>query len=238
MRAIFRVRFRWRSNAASKSSSPCPVCPALGPQLDIGGEASTAYLARQQLLYDPTMAVLQASAADEPKPVELSVAAAAAAGPLRGRAAYPRARTLRTKPGRPDSPIAHSLSCSDKIARHGALGIQGALLADLLEPVWLSGVVLGPVSADEDREKLAAEASEALSGRVLRELEDERFRGKPLCRIVSLAHGRTHCNPSASVSARSLCDAAYCQGPPLRQHLRTFASGASYDTFASALAFL
>lgn len=120
------------------------------------------------------MAALQASAAAA---ASASSPTLSAGGPTRGRASYALARTLRTKPGRPDAPAAHSLSCSDKLAQYALLGIQGALLADVLDSVWLDGVVLGPVDASEDGRALLAEVEEALSRRVLRELAREGVKG-------------------------------------------------------------
>lgn len=37
------------------------------------------------------------------------------------------------------------MSCSDKIASWGVLGIQGALVSRVLEPVYVDGVVVGEV---------------------------------------------------------------------------------------------
>ncbi|CAH0385929.1 unnamed protein product [Bemisia tabaci] len=49
---------------------------------------------------------------------------------------------VRTKPGRGDPTM--SVSCSDKIARWNAVGIQGALLSHLLEhPIFLKTIVIG-----------------------------------------------------------------------------------------------
>ena len=42
---------------------------------------------------------------------------------------------LRTKPGRGERTAC--MSCSDKIARWNALGLQGGLLADICGPMWL-----------------------------------------------------------------------------------------------------
>lgn len=49
---------------------------------------------------------------------------------------------LRTKPGRIDSPITKTLSCSDKIATYNILGIQGALLSHLFVPMYIDTLVI------------------------------------------------------------------------------------------------
>uniref|UniRef100_H3AGL4 tRNA-specific adenosine deaminase 1 n=1 Tax=Latimeria chalumnae TaxID=7897 RepID=H3AGL4_LATCH len=55
---------------------------------------------------------------------------------------YHHVGALRLKPGRGDMTL--SLSCSDKMARWGVLGCQGALLMHYLrEPVYLEAVVVG-----------------------------------------------------------------------------------------------
>jgi len=72
----------------------------------------------------------------------------AAAGPASeaGQAAslpgacHHRVGSLSTKPGR--GPAASSMSCSDKISRWNALGMQGGLLALLIAPVYLDAIVL------------------------------------------------------------------------------------------------
>jgi len=63
----------------------------------------------------------------------------------RGRDNYALLGVLRTKPGRADSPSTYCMSCSDKIARWNVLGIQGALGSRLLEPLYLSAIVIGEV---------------------------------------------------------------------------------------------
>lgn len=98
-----------------------------------GGDASTRHLASSQ---DPSIAALKNSTAFPALP------AGAAA---RGRDNYALNGVLRTKPGRADSPPTRCMSCSDKIASWGVLGIQGALAARVLEPVYVDGVVVGEV---------------------------------------------------------------------------------------------
>ena len=62
---------------------------------------------------------------------------------VRGRNGYENFGAIRTKPGRADSTPTISLSCSDKIASWSVLGLQGAMLEDLFDPVYLSGIVVG-----------------------------------------------------------------------------------------------
>lgn len=47
---------------------------------------------------------------------------------------------LRIKPGKGDRTM--SLSCSDKLARWNMMGLQGCMLSSILEPIYLSCVVL------------------------------------------------------------------------------------------------
>lgn len=83
----------------------------------------------------------------------------------RGRDNYNRLGVLRTKPGRADSSPALSMSCSDKMARWSVLGIQGSFGARLLEPLYVSRVVIGEVPEDEEMRKVVREDCE----RALRE---------------------------------------------------------------------
>ncbi|WWD19829.1 hypothetical protein CI109_104296 [Kwoniella shandongensis] len=82
-----------------------------------------------------------------------------AVGPtvVRGRNGYTNYSTMRTKPGRPDSIPSISMSCSDKIASWSVLGLQGALLEELFEAVWLNGLVIGGVDTPKSWEGSQAE---------------------------------------------------------------------------------
>jgi hypothetical protein len=86
----------------------------------------------------------------------------------RGRDDYNRLGVLRTKPGRADSPPALSMSCSDKIAKWSVLGIQGSFGAKLLEPVYISDVVIGEVPVEQEvRYMVRTDCERALRGRVM-----------------------------------------------------------------------
>lgn len=83
----------------------------------------------------------------------------------RGRNNYNALGVLRTKPGRADSVPTISMSCSDKIALWTLVGIQGALGAAVMRPVYLDSIVIGDVPM-EMREATEAECQRAFSGRL------------------------------------------------------------------------
>ncbi|KAF6767423.1 Adenosine deaminase/editase [Kalmanozyma brasiliensis GHG001] len=60
------------------------------------------------------------------------------------QATNPSPGSLRTKPGRPDSPPSICMSCSDKIALWNApgIGMQGSLLSLLLDPIYVSSITI------------------------------------------------------------------------------------------------
>lgn len=68
---------------------------------------------------------------------------------LRGRLDYDKLGVLRTKPGRIDSANSNLMSCSDKIAKWICIGVGGALVNLLLEPIYISTIVIGGADWDE-----------------------------------------------------------------------------------------
>jgi tRNA-specific adenosine deaminase 1 len=69
---------------------------------------------------------------------------------IRGRLDYDKIGVLRTKPGRIDSTNTNIMSCSDKIAKWICLGLGGALVSLLIEPIFISTIVIGGIDWDEE----------------------------------------------------------------------------------------
>ncbi|GAA5966533.1 hypothetical protein JCM3765_000948 [Sporobolomyces pararoseus] len=85
----------------------------------------------------------------------------------RGRVSYSSFSTLRTKPGRADSPPTTSHSCSDKIALWSLLGVQGGLLSTLGVHIQLNYIsASGVKGSKEEREKVRGEIRRAVGGRL------------------------------------------------------------------------
>lgn len=83
----------------------------------------------------------------------------------RGRENYSLYGVLRTKPGRADSPPTLSMSCSDKIAAWNVLGIQGALAARVLQPIYVHRVIIGEVEPSM-RDVVLEDCVRAMHGRL------------------------------------------------------------------------
>ncbi|KAI8902406.1 hypothetical protein BC833DRAFT_645314 [Globomyces pollinis-pini] len=62
---------------------------------------------------------------------------------IRGRDNFELLGKLRTKPARLDAESTLSHSCSDKIAKWNALGINGALLSKFLQPIHFQSIIIG-----------------------------------------------------------------------------------------------
>ncbi|KDN50022.1 hypothetical protein RSAG8_01358, partial [Rhizoctonia solani AG-8 WAC10335] len=126
------------------------------------GDASASALAINQPV---EMAALK-SISPMPRPEKGTTA--------RGRDNYDALGWLRTKPARADAPPTMSHSCSDKIALWSLVGFQGALLYQLMGPLFFSGLVLGDVIGQfsgADVEKIVGDCQRALVDR-LRPLPD------------------------------------------------------------------
>ncbi|KAF7978329.1 hypothetical protein HWV62_953 [Athelia sp. TMB] len=125
-----------------KAVAPVHVNPVLYAQSTLskfrtrtGGDASTRYLVASQ---DPTIAVLKNYSPAPPLETDIP-------GLARGRDGYGRLGVLRTKPGRADSPPTTAMSCADKIAAWGVLGVQRALGSAVSKPIYFDSITIGEV---------------------------------------------------------------------------------------------
>lgn len=102
----------------------------------------------------------------------------------RGRMNYMKLGSIRTKPGvllkfvfvtshtiagRADAASTSSLSCSDKIATYTFLGVQGGLLANIMQPVYIDSIVIGGVK--DGHEKYVSECYRSLYLRLKKSTE-------------------------------------------------------------------
>jgi tRNA-specific adenosine deaminase 1 len=118
-----------------------------------GGDASTRFLASFQ---DEAIAALKDSTVYPVLPPNTA---------SRGRDNYSLYGVLRTKPGRADSLPTMSMSCSDKIAVWNVLGFQGALASRVLQPLYISNIIIGEVE-DSMQEMVQEDCKRALWGRL------------------------------------------------------------------------
>lgn len=121
---------------------------------NVGGDASTRTLSL--LPQDPEVAALKNTRQKGENEYTIrSLNASNNTVFTRGRENYSLLGVLRTKPGRADSEPSFSMSCSDKIARWSILGIQGALLTTLFDPIYVDEIIIGGV--DEEYQVIVRE---------------------------------------------------------------------------------
>eukprot|EP00842_Homolaphlyctis_polyrhiza_P002396 jgi/Hompol1/3157/HPOL_003142-RA len=118
------------------SQSPYPV---------VDPQASTAR--KRKAAECPEPSTHKATALEAP--AELSSGSTENATVIRGRNNFQATGRLRTKPGRPDAPPSTSMSCSDKIAKWNVLGLGGALLSLLIDPIHLASIMVGDLFDEE-----------------------------------------------------------------------------------------
>ncbi|KAI8912684.1 adenosine deaminase/editase [Gorgonomyces haynaldii] len=83
---------------------------------------------------------------------------------LRGRDHGHVLGVTRTKPGRIDSDYTASMSCSDKIAKWTVLGIQGALLGIIMDPVYLKSITVSEGGTLQSLERALNSRTENANG--------------------------------------------------------------------------
>ncbi|RHZ47265.1 hypothetical protein Glove_586g32 [Diversispora epigaea] len=81
----------------------------------------------------------------------------------KGRIDYNSYGVLRTKPGRVDSEPTLSMSCSDKIAQWNVVGLQSALLSELISPIYLSSIIVGDMFSQKDLNRAFYERIQSLT---------------------------------------------------------------------------
>ena len=83
----------------------------------------------------------------------------------RGRDNFSLLGILRTKPGRLDSEITLSMSCSDKIAKWNVLGLAGSLYSIFVEPIYFSSITCGDLSDLESMKRAYTERVKNIQGK-------------------------------------------------------------------------
>lgn len=158
---------------------------------------------------DPAMAALKDASPPAPPPPGSA---------SRGRDNYALVGVLRTKPGRANSPPTRCMSCSDKIAAWNVLGVQGALLSQMFEPLYVDNIVigLGDVQDEGLRGAVREDCERAFHGRIGDDIQARLPRGyrKATPRVsftsVDFVHSRSsrsraNNTPCTQSSNESLC---------------------------------
>ena len=140
---------------------------------------------------------------------------------LRGRNGYVYFGALRTKPGRADSKPTLSMSCSDKIALWTIVGIQGALLSDIAQPLYIDQLVFGGVRPDHGNATLR-ECQRAFVTRLHSDIRAFRRKSIPPIDNGQSSPGSIRTAPSANkfddevVSIRAIHKYSRCQQHSVR----------------------
>ncbi|CAG8707146.1 10567_t:CDS:2, partial [Funneliformis caledonium] len=140
------------------------------------GDASTTSLASNQSLEDAELYMNSYNHLSQPIPQNYDreinknlnthdkvYVAKGREGFRKGRIDYDSLGVLRTKPGRVDSEPTLSMSCSDKIAQWNVVGLQSALLSELISPIYLSSIVVGDMFSQESLSRALCERIEGLN---------------------------------------------------------------------------
>lgn len=155
------------ANSASSSAAPPPTVSS-SPSLARSAPTEFTAAALHPSLSTAVSLGLSLSRSASISPSSSSSASTLPPSVIRGRNNYTSLSTLRTKPGRADSPPTTSHSCSDKIALWALLGSQGGLLSALaVRRIPVEMLVVGNEGVPrEEKERVKEEIRRAVGGRL------------------------------------------------------------------------